>query len=139
VLCLRLPCHRPWRDEGNWNCNTEQYVCDTFGYNLGGHDLMNKIRCALGAGQCHGHSGRVLINTKDWADDAFKLGFAKNQKDITILTKQYHTSTHEEQACTLGVRLDNTRMHYESGYRCSHRPAVTNAMAVCAYGMGGEA
>ena len=111
-------------------------MCDTWGYNLGGHDLLFKIQCGLGAGRCYGHSGSRRGNYNDWGQHAFKMGFAKGQKGINIITKQYHSRTYDTQACTLGVRLDNSRMHYERGYKCGKvtPDELKYGMAVCAWG-----
>ena len=110
-------------------------MCDTWGYNLGGHDLMYKLRCVSQGGQCYGHSGNKDLDYTGLGEDFNKLGFKANERDIQIITKQHHSSTHQESASWMKLYLDSSsRSMYQDGIHNSLPKISEKSVAICAYG-----
>jgi len=135
INVCRLAGLRPWRDQGSWSCDPGDYVCDNWGYNLGGHDLMNKFRCVLHGQNCAGHSGDKLVNKAQMGEDLVNMGFAKGTDDIAIVTKYAHSDFAENTANYLTVQIEsNGALKYKSGYANGQPKDMGKAVAVCAMG-----
>ena len=63
---------KPWRDQGSWGCNPEQYVCDNFGYNIGGHDYLSMLTSRMGGGG-NARGGEWMVNSAQMGADVQRM------------------------------------------------------------------
>jgi len=129
---------KPWRDQSSWGCNPEQYVCDNWGYNLGGHDFLSKIRCRLGGGTCYGHSGDWMVNSAQMGEDVQRMhpDWKKGTDDYHVVAKRYHSSFYTDSSNYMKLKIANDgKLQFHGGYY-NGRPSpkeMKKGIALCAY------